>query len=80
MSEKVLVTVAQLRSSVSELGAAAEHDETAGFADVRPSQIVSWVGGYEKYSKIKRSGPDFRRAIEAATAAWNIESRDSLLI
>ena len=55
-------------------------DETAGFAEVCPSQRVSWVGGYEKYSKPKRSGPDFRRAIEAATVAWNEESHNSLFI
>ena len=55
-------------------------DETAGFAEVHPSQIVSWMGGYEKYSKLRRNGPDFRRAIEAATAARNDESRDLLLI
>ena len=55
-------------------------DETAGFAEVHPSQIASWVGGYEKYSKLKQSDHDFRRALEAATAAWNEESRDLLLI
>ena len=44
-------------------------DETAGFAEVHPIQIVSWMGGYEKYSKPKQSGLQFRRAIEAATAA-----------
>ena len=54
-------------------------DETAGFAEVHPSQIVSWVRGYEKYSKLKRNSP-FRRAIEAATVAWEAESHDSLLI
>ena len=37
--------------------------ETAGFAEVHPSQIVSWVEGYEKYSKLKQSDPEFRRAI-----------------
>ena len=55
-------------------------DKTAGFAEVHPSQIVSWVEGYEEYSKLKQSDPEFRRAIEAATAAWNEESRDLLLI
>ena len=55
-------------------------DETAGFAEVHPSQIVSWVEGYEKHSKLKHSGQDFRRAIEAATAFWDENSRDSLLI
>jgi hypothetical protein len=55
-------------------------DETAGFAEVHPSQIVLWVGGYEKYSKLEQSDPEFRRAIEAATIAWNEESHDLLLI
>ena len=55
-------------------------DETAGFAEVHPSQIISWVEGYEKHSKLKHSGQDFRRAIEAATASWNEESRELLLI
>ena len=55
-------------------------DETAGFAEVHPSQIASWMGGYEKYSKLKQSDPEFRRAIEAATIAWNEESHDLLLI
>ena len=55
-------------------------DETAGFAEVHPRQMVSWMGGYEEYSKLKQSDQDFRRAIEAATAAWNEESRDLLLI
>ena len=54
-------------------------DETAGFAEVHPSQIASWVGGYEKHGKLKQSGL-FRRAIEVATIAWNEESRDLLLI
>ena len=54
-------------------------DETAGFAEVHPSQIVSWVGGYKRYSKANQSGP-FQRAIEAGSAAWNAESHDSLLI
>ena len=54
-------------------------DEAAGFAEVHPSQIVSWVGGYEKYSKLNHSG-NFRRAVKAATAAWDTESHDSLLI
>ena len=54
-------------------------DETAGFAEAHPSHIVSWMGGFEKYSKLECNSP-FRRAIEAASAAWDEESRDSLLI
>ena len=54
-------------------------DETAGFAEVHPSQIASWMGGYEKYSKLKQSTA-FRRAIEAASFAWDAESHNSLLI
>ena len=37
------------------------------------------MGRYEKYSSSKHNGP-LRRAIEAATTAWNEESRELLLI
>ena len=45
-------------------------DETAGFAEVHPSQVVSWMLGYEEYSKPRGNDHKFRQAIEAATVVW----------